>query len=86
MGGIWGAVEIDYSTVMLKNLRIQGRFMYDRDMVLQMIKMIEKGNLKLGENGAGIKTVGSYGLEDFGEALEAIKKETGWGKQIVLLP
>lgn len=55
-------------------------------MVVQMIKMIEKGNLKLGEEGTGIKTVGKFGLDAIEEALELAKKESGWGKQVVLMP
>ncbi|PVH74073.1 putative isopropanol dehydrogenase [Cadophora sp. DSE1049] len=86
MGGIWGKVMLEYNAIMMKSLRIQGRFMYDRHMVVQMVKMIEKGNLKLGEEGTGIKTVGKFGLDAIEEALELAKKESGWGKQVVLMP
>ena len=60
--------------------------MYDRHMVVQMIKMIEKGNLKLGEEGTGMKTVGKFGLDGIEEALVLAKVESGWGKQVVLIP
>jgi hypothetical protein len=60
--------------------------MYDRHMVVQMIKMIEKGNLKLGEEGTGVKTVGKFRLEEIEEALKLAKNESGWGKQVVLMP
>ena len=86
MGGIQGSVAIDYRMVMRKSLRIQGRFMYERDMILQMIKMVEKGNLKLGEKGAGIKIVGRYGLEGWKEAAEQAKALSGWGRSVVLMP
>jgi hypothetical protein len=60
--------------------------MYDRHMVVQMIKMIEKGNLKLGERGTGVRTVGNFGLDEIDEALKLAKKESGWGKQVILKP
>jgi len=85
MGGIWGKIEIEYNVVMMKSLRIQGRFMYSRDMVVRFIKMIEKGNLKLGQE-AGVTTVGTYGLDGIREALDVAKKESGWGKQVILIP
>jgi predicted RND superfamily exporter protein len=43
MGGIVGGVGIDYSMLMFKNLTLQGKFMYEREAVVQMIKMVEKG-------------------------------------------
>jgi hypothetical protein len=60
--------------------------MYDRHMVAQMIKMIEKGNLKLGEDSTGVKTAGKFGLDEIEEALKLAKKESGWGKQVILMP
>jgi threonine dehydrogenase-like Zn-dependent dehydrogenase len=34
MGGIFGKVEINYIQLMLKSLWIQGKLMYERDMVV----------------------------------------------------
>jgi threonine dehydrogenase-like Zn-dependent dehydrogenase len=86
MGGINGAVEIDYGLVMMKSLRVQGKFMYEREMIVRLIGMVEKGNLKLGEKGAGVKIVGRFGLEGIQDAVQEAKKEAGWGRQVVLLP
>ena len=47
--------------------------------------MIEKGNLKLGKV-VGSETVGVFGLEQIGEAMELAAKESGWGKQVSLKP
>lgn len=77
MGGVMGNVGINYALFMINSLRIQGRFMYDRWMVEQCIKLVEKGNLKLGEKGAGIKTVGKFGLGDVEEALRLAEKTSG---------
>ncbi|KAH8779119.1 isopropanol dehydrogenase [Hyaloscypha finlandica] len=86
MGGIMGGVEIDYSMVMMKSLRIQGRFMYEREMIVRLLGMVEKGNLKLGEEGTNFKTVGKFGLDSIGKAVQEASKATGWGSQVVLLP
>jgi D-arabinose 1-dehydrogenase-like Zn-dependent alcohol dehydrogenase len=85
MGGIQGNVEIDYNMVMMKSLRIQGKFMYEKEAVVQCIKMIEKGNLKLGEK-FGCKTLARFGLHDIDEGMDMAAKETGWGKQVVFMP
>lgn len=57
MGGIFGNNEIDYISLMMRSLRMQGRFMYSREAVVRMIQIIEKGNLKLGTRG-GVKIIG----------------------------
>jgi hypothetical protein len=59
--------------------------MYSPEMIFRFIKMIEKGNLKLGQE-AGVTTVGTYGLDEIQQALVFAKKESGWGKQVVLIP
>jgi len=84
MGGINGKVGIDYIQLMMKSLRIQGKFMYEREMVVKFVKLIEKGNLKLGEKGSGWKTVGKFGLDGIEEAIQLAEKESGWGKQVLL--
>lgn len=86
MGGIWGKVQIDYQAVMLGSLRIQGRFMYEREGVERFIRMVEKGNLKVGAKDTGIQTVGRYKLQEIEEALVTAEKESGWGKQVLLIP
>lgn len=49
------------SSIIMKSLQIQGRFMYGGEMLVRMMRMvnlmIEKGNLKMGY-AAGIKTLG----------------------------
>ena len=86
MGGIYGNVEINYIQLMLKSLRIQGRLMYSRSTVVRMIKMVEKGNLKLGDEASGMRTMGNFGLDRIYEAIELSARERGWGKQVLLRP
>ncbi|RFU31292.1 hypothetical protein B7463_g5084, partial [Scytalidium lignicola] len=86
MGGIQGKVSINYSMIMMKSLRIQGRFMYSREMMVRFLKLLEKGNLKLGEANTGVKTTGKFSLDEIQQALEVAKKEAGWGTQVILVP
>jgi D-arabinose 1-dehydrogenase-like Zn-dependent alcohol dehydrogenase len=44
MGGIFGKVEIPYFPIVLKNLRIYGRFMYEREMVVQ-VRLLQRIDL-----------------------------------------
>lgn len=59
--------------------------MYDRETIVRLIKMIEKGNLRLGEKWAGVTTK-KFRLEKIEEALEMAKKEASWGSQVILVP
>ncbi|KIM99985.1 hypothetical protein OIDMADRAFT_126171 [Oidiodendron maius Zn] len=85
MGGRNGNIDVPYLPIMLKSLRLQGRFMYSRQHVLQLIQMLESGLLQVGE-GIGVKHTESYGLESIGEALQDAGKWSGWGNQTVLKP
>ncbi|KAJ5934448.1 hypothetical protein N7466_003995 [Penicillium verhagenii] len=85
MGGNSGNIDIPYLDIMFKSIRIQGRFMYDRRHVLQMIEMIESGLLPLGHK-SGITHTEEFGLEEIQGALEAAGNLSGWGGHVVLKP
>lgn len=85
MGGIMGNVEIPYAMVMRNNLRIHGRFMYERRDIPRLIRMVELGMVKLGKN-AGISSLGPYGLKDVEDALSVAEENATWGTQVVLTP
>ncbi|KAL3473720.1 isopropanol dehydrogenase [Aspergillus californicus] len=85
MGGVAGNLELPYLDIMFRSLRIQGRFMYDRTHIQQLIQMVESGLLPLGEV-AGVRHTEEYVLGDFQQALEAAGKLSGWGAHVVLKP
>ena len=85
MGGLLGDISIPYLTVMHKDLKIKGKWMYDRNQVLQMIKMVENGNLVLGRK-AGVEIIGEYGLEDIYEAMQLAAEKPAWGSAVSLVP
>lgn len=85
MGGIFDTVEIPYIVVMYKSLRIQGKYMFDRQDVLSLIKLVEAGLLKVGSEG-GLLKLEKFGLHDFEKALDAAEANPGWGQLTVLEP
>ncbi|KAF2084625.1 isopropanol dehydrogenase [Saccharata proteae CBS 121410] len=86
MGGIMGDVMLPYGQIMFKNLTVRGTLMYTRPQVVQTIKMLENGNLKLGK-GAGVAAARKFPLEDIEGALDAVDEtEGGWNKNAVLTP
>ncbi|KAH8901043.1 putative isopropanol dehydrogenase [Thozetella sp. PMI_491] len=84
MGGITDEVSISYPLVMLKSIRIQGRFMYSREYVVRAIQMLECGLIKLGKD-VGVETK-AFGLEDIDAGLKTAAELTGWGNNVIVTP
>jgi D-arabinose 1-dehydrogenase-like Zn-dependent alcohol dehydrogenase len=57
MGGRPGTINVPYLEVMFKSIRLQGRFMYERHHILQLIQMVESVLLPLGAK-MGLKDAG----------------------------
>ena len=85
MGGIQENVSTPYALLMSKSLQLRGRFMYEREAILRLLKMVDSGMLPLGAR-AGLKVVGNYALADWEEALGAAEENAGWGLQVLLNP
>lgn len=69
MGGQRELVEFDYSRVMHWNLQMKGKWMYEREDVSSMIRLVEAGNMPLGEK-AGFSRPCEFRLEDWKEAFD----------------
>lgn len=85
MGGIKGDVSIPHSIVMHKNLRIQGKWMYEREDIVSMVKMIETGVLRVGK-GAGVTVAGRFGLDEWEHAFDVASDTAGMGTVSVMVP
>ncbi|KAH8698399.1 isopropanol dehydrogenase [Talaromyces proteolyticus] len=85
MGGMPSPIDVPYLDVMFKSIRLQGRFMYDRSHIEQLIQMVESGLLPLGEK-AGVHTTEEFDLASVNEALHAAGMLSGWGAHVVLKP
>lgn len=85
MGGIYDDVPIPYHLVVHKDLALKGKWMYGRDDMEIVIKMVETGVLKIGQLG-GVKTVGDFTFEDWEGALNTADKHAGWGSSVAMRP
>ena len=85
MGVIHGDIAIPYIVAMFKNLTIRGQFMYEREDVRGIIKLVEAGVLKLGKS-AGQEVVGQFPLEEWQKAFEAAANNPETGKIVLLTP
>lgn len=85
MGGIRDDVSIPHSVVMHGNLTLKGKWMFEREDIKGMIKMVENGVMKLGES-AGVRIVGKFGLEEWDKAFTAAEKNAGVGEMALITP
>jgi threonine dehydrogenase-like Zn-dependent dehydrogenase len=82
MGGIQGDVAIPHSRVMHWDLALKGKWMYSREDVGDLIKMVEAGALEL-EKG---KVAGKFGLEEWEVAFDKAKEFSGSERNAVIVP
>ena len=85
MGGIRGDIPIPHHAVMHNSLQLRGKWMYERDDIEALVKMIEIGVLKLGEKD-GVKHVGTFKLENWEKAFDAAAENSGIGRVVVIAP
>ncbi|KAL8712970.1 MAG: hypothetical protein Q9220_002830 [cf. Caloplaca sp. 1 TL-2023] len=85
MGGIREHVKLPYFPIMLRSIRIYGRFMCERDHLEGLIKLYEGGILQLGTAG-GYKETTKFALEDWTEACVRAEETAGWNSQVLLDP
>lgn len=84
MGAIHKDISIPYVVAMHNNLTIRGQYMYEREDVRGIIKLVESGALKLGK-AAGHEMV-EYRLEEWAKAMETVAKNQGAGKFVAFKP
>ena len=80
--GAYEDLEIPNIFVTRSNITLKGNWMYERKDVLALIKMVEKGNLRLREED-GCFVVGQFGLDQWKDALAAAARLTGIGESVV---
>jgi threonine dehydrogenase-like Zn-dependent dehydrogenase len=85
MGGVRGDLAIPHHAVMHRDLTLKGKWMYDRQQVLDLIKMIETGVLKLGK-GEGQRMVEKFALEEWDKAFTTAAENAGMGAKAVIVP
>lgn len=85
MGGQRGDVSIPHFFVMRRDITLKGKWMYTRDDLLHLVKMVQAGVVKIGKAG-GRKVTGVFGLDDWKQALDHAAAEAGLGKQVLFKP
>lgn len=82
MGVVMKDIAIPYVLAVMNNLTIRGQYMYEKQDVLGLIKLIETGVLKLGK-AAGEELVGEFALEDHEKAFDVASQHTAAGKKLL---
>ncbi|KAJ4294992.1 hypothetical protein N0V90_007000 [Kalmusia sp. IMI 367209] len=85
MGGIQEDVAIPLRQVMRKNLTLRGTWMYDREQVHALIKMVETGILKIGEQ-SGVKDIGVFQFGEWEKAFDVASENARWDAAVVMRP
>lgn len=84
-GGPGEDVAVPYADLMLMGLTVRGNFMYTREQVAELVRLIEAGVIKLGEE-VGLKCTGVFELEEWEEAFKTAGDEGGMGKFTLMTP
>lgn len=82
MGVLMKDIAIPYVVAVMNNLTIRGQYMYEREDVFGLIKLIETGVLKLGK-AAGEELVGEFGLDDHEKAFDVANQNTAAGQKVL---
>ena len=59
--------------------------MYEREDIFALLKMVERGNPKLGKS-AGVMTVGAFSLEGWEKAFDVAAERARMGESAVITP
>lgn len=81
MGGLNGSLAIPIKVVVYMDLQLKGKWMYSRQDVKDLIKMVEIGLLKLGG-----QKVDRFALEDWEKGFNAAAEHSGGGGAAIIVP
>ena len=81
MGGLDGNLTIPVKVVVGRDLQLRGKWMYSRQDVKNLIKMVEIGLLKLGG-----QKVDKFALEDWEKGFNAAAQYSGSGGAALIVP
>lgn len=66
-----------------KNISIKGRLMYEREDIVQFVKMLEGGLFPRGKN---LVDTRSFTLENWKPAFDVAAEHSGIGKHVIISP
>lgn len=85
MGGYMEDIPIPHAIVMHKNLCLRGKWMFERSDIVDLLKLVNIGIIKLGKVG-GTRIVDQFPLERWKEAFDAAAENTGFGETVLINP
>jgi D-arabinose 1-dehydrogenase-like Zn-dependent alcohol dehydrogenase len=85
MGPLASDMAVSYLHLGTQCLTIRGQFMYERADVRGVIRLVEKGLLRLGVEG-GYELCGKYKLEDMDECFRATEASSEAGQFVLIAP
>ncbi|KAL9622077.1 MAG: hypothetical protein Q9160_003576 [Pyrenula sp. 1 TL-2023] len=85
MSGVRGDLPLPMSEIMHRNLKLRGKWMYDREDIQGFMKLVHSGLLKLGAQG-GNEITGRFGLEGWKEAFDLAAEKAQVGQMAVIVP
>jgi len=75
--------NVMHPSVMGRNITLKGKLMYERDDMLQFVKMLERGLFPRADQLVDVQT---FGLEDWKAGLDAGADHIGVGRHVVFVP
>jgi threonine dehydrogenase-like Zn-dependent dehydrogenase len=84
MGGQMEDVPLPISVIMTKSLKVQGKFMYEKQDLKDLVKMTEIGVLNLKNSGAKVR--GVYALEEWEKAFDEAEAGQAGGERVLFAP
>ena len=85
MGGLLEDLPLPIRHIMHANIQLKGKWMYEREDIPKIMKLVHRGLLKLGEKG-GNQIVGKFGLEQWKEAFDTAAEKAQLGQMAVMVP
>lgn len=80
-----GNIPIPWPVLLYRNLTIKGGFMYEREDIWSLIRLLESGQLKLGKQN-GFEIAATFKLEEWEQCADATVENTVFGKVVVFTP
>ncbi|KAF2723991.1 alcohol dehydrogenase [Polychaeton citri CBS 116435] len=85
MGGYKDDMPFPHNFIMHRNIRLYGKWMYERSDIEDLIKLAETGTLKLGK-AAGSLVVGEFPLEEWKQAWDCAWDNNRMGQLTLIKP
>ncbi|KIA75436.1 hypothetical protein HK57_00080 [Aspergillus ustus] len=82
MGGFMDGPVPSFELI-AKDITVKAKFMYEREDIIQFVKMLETGRFPYGENFVDVK---SFTLDEWKAALDTAAEYTGIGRSVVITP